>query len=134
MKAAYKCFIPLLNALTLLQLSTVVSICLHNSRAFLKCSQCDICVDSFTCTWDFILHATICKHIHMVCIKLNKYPCTCESIDLEKIPSNNCFCEASTSRTKALELCKQIETAVLNCTNVSAINNGMKHLHAALMH
>ena len=34
---------------------------------------------------------------------------------------------------KALELCKQIETAVLNCTNVSAINNGMKHLYAAFM-
>ena len=57
-----------------------------------------------------------------------------ESIDLEKYLQTTASDEASTSRTKALELCKQIETAVLNCTNVSAINNGMKHLHAAFMH
>ena len=131
----------------------------------LKCSQCDICVHSFTCTcMDFILHATICKHIHMVCIKLKQIDgsdstteialqlsaepaelvdtveeqpeqvSTSESIDnLEKYLQTTASDEASTSRTKALELCKQIETTVLNCTNVSAINNGMKHLHAALM-
>ena len=59
---------------------------------------------------------------------------TSESIDnLEKYLQTTASDEASTSRTKALELCKQIETTVLNCTNVSAINNGIKHLHAALM-
>ena len=41
--------------------------------------------------------------------------------------------EASTSKAKALELCKQIEATLLNCKSASAINNGIKHLNAALM-
>ena len=35
----------------------------------LSCLTCKVCVHSFTCTcMDFILHATVCKHIHIVCL------------------------------------------------------------------
>ena len=33
----------------------------------LRCKACDICVHQYTCTCiDYILHSTICKHIHLV--------------------------------------------------------------------
>src|SRR5215469_8128550 len=36
----------------------------------LKCELCKVCVHSFTCTCrDFVLHCTICKHIHAVCLR-----------------------------------------------------------------
>ena len=36
----------------------------------LTCSSCPTCVHMYTCTClDFSLHTTVCKHVHMVCIK-----------------------------------------------------------------
>lgn len=38
----------------------------------LICSQCDICIHSYSCTCpDFLIQHTICKHIHVVIIKKN---------------------------------------------------------------
>ena len=38
-----------------------------STNCLLRCSDCNICVHEFTCTCpDSVIHATICKHIHLL--------------------------------------------------------------------
>ena len=46
-----------------------------------RCNKCDICICSYSCTcMDYLIHATICKHIHLVNIFSH--------LDLEQIKSS----------------------------------------------
>ena len=41
----------------------------HNCRCSIKCRQCGVCPELFTCSCvDYALHSTACKHIHLVCL------------------------------------------------------------------
>ncbi|XP_011407648.1 PREDICTED: uncharacterized protein LOC100639460 [Amphimedon queenslandica] len=38
----------------------------------IRCSTCDVCVHSYSCTcMDYLIHSTICKHIHLVEMSFN---------------------------------------------------------------
>ena len=40
---------------------------LDNCSCKLHCRSCDVCVHMFSCTcMDFLIHSTVCKHIHLV--------------------------------------------------------------------
>ena len=40
---------------------------LDNCSCKLRCRSCDVCVHMFSCTcMDFLIHSTVCKHIHLV--------------------------------------------------------------------
>ena len=146
---------------------------------------------------DFILHATMCKHIHFVKVyldsSLNEVSSinTTNNVDTSTAVSQHTFaaeegessvlvettsvhedeisdvhvqfteettesCSAvaendnpditfvqylwkclqikptsSSTRDRAISLCKKIEIALLNCTNMDAIMTGMKHINAA---
>ena len=41
--------------------------CAHNTNCKITCTDCGICVHSYTCTCaDYLIKGTICKHIHLV--------------------------------------------------------------------
>ena len=143
----------------------------------LCCQICKVCVHSFSCDcMDYILHATICKHIHMVQMQhsqqsssldpneigdavssslppplsssCSKSPdlvtsATPTLLDLEAMSSveylSNCISgkitpdRQSTGKKKALEVCKQVELAIIQSDNDEAVSAGMKYLNATLL-
>lgn len=150
---------------------TVTKVMVGSCSCQLRCRTCGVFVHDFTCTCiDFIVHATVCKHIHFIKLHLNStIPTTSEdlspSIDLnadmqhafaedetvqstdktteifsvssveylskclQRKPTPTCTC--TSARNRATSLCKKIEVALLNCTNMDAIRTGIKHLNAA---
>uniref|UniRef100_A0A1X7V9Y0 SWIM-type domain-containing protein n=1 Tax=Amphimedon queenslandica TaxID=400682 RepID=A0A1X7V9Y0_AMPQE len=170
---------------------TVTTVMVGNCSCQLCCHTCGACVHDFTCTCiDFIVHATVCKHIHFIKMHLDcTIPTRSEdlssSIDLNADMQHSCAHEVEESRdlvetnsafdenetvqstdkttemcfeevqknnvssvqylskclqrkptptsakNRATSLCKKIEVALLNCTNMDAIATGMKHLNAA---
>ena len=59
-----------------------------DSQCSLKCSNCNICVHTYTCSCvDFLLYSTICKHIHLVhqCREINERKTgVCEELIAER--------------------------------------------------
>ena len=46
---------------------TVTKVMTQSCSCSLRCSSCGVCVHTYMCTcMDFILHSTVCKHIHLV--------------------------------------------------------------------
>ena len=52
--------------------SSVTRVMVDSCSCYLRCRTCGVCVHIFMCTcMDFILHATVCKHIHFVKVYLD---------------------------------------------------------------
>ena len=46
---------------------TVEKLSNNSCSCKVRCNRCDICICSYSCTcMDYLIHATICKHIHLV--------------------------------------------------------------------
>ena len=46
---------------------TVEKVSNNSCSCKVRCNRCDICICSYSCTcMDYLIHATICKHIHLV--------------------------------------------------------------------
>ena len=56
-----------IKAASLQQTHYMVEKKLENCSCKLRCSSCDVCIHSYSCTcMDFLIHSTVCKHIHLV--------------------------------------------------------------------
>ena len=55
--------------------SHVVEKLTHKWMCSMKCRQCGVCPEMFTCSCvDYALHSTACSHIHLVCLIDKGYP------------------------------------------------------------
>lgn len=127
---------------------TVTKVRTEDCSCSIRCKSCGVCVHTFTCTcMDFIVHSTICEHIHFINIL---YVGTVKNTDLEEpVPSrdldepmtsleylenqlHSVSTKHTTAKNKALALCKKIEVSLLECTNTDAKVAGAKHLQSAL--
>jgi hypothetical protein len=90
---------------------------------------------------DYLVHSTICKHIHLINIlyfpteKTANHPDSLTDIEssLEYLEThvNAGSTKHSSAKDRALSMCKEIEVSLLECTNTDAIIAGTKHLQSA---
>ena len=114
----------------------------------LFCANCHACVHMYTCTcMDATIHATVCKHVHLVNIfkttdtaNTTSPTCTC-TIDscntLEYFSSLfedtlSTDYELSTLRLQVQQQVDELKTLVKSCQHVDALRASTKHLTSAI--
>ena len=105
----------------------------------LECTLCNICVHMYSCACcDYLIHGTICKHIHLVARTTSAEPMkatppTLPVEDKEVIlqalrqppsstPSHHCL----------LAKLDDLQTLIRGCTNAEALSAAEKHITAAV--
>ena len=106
----------------------------------LRCKNCDACIHMYACTcMDSMLHATVCKHVHLVKIRTTaKVSATVPHTSTTAEYFSSVLDEKSNDQLFAL--CQQvfsklndITVLVTGCHNADALKTSSKHLTAAIM-
>ena len=107
----------------------------------LCCSSCKVCVHQYSCScMDSTLHATVCKHVHLVAMTFNKVTEDKENAEssLEYFSS---LLESKTDKKNQIATLRQqvlgkitdLSIMVTDCTNRDVLNTTSNHLNSALM-
>ena len=106
----------------------------------LRCSTCKVCVHLYSCTcMDSMLHATVCKHVHLVKMMTEKVTETAK-----KSPNNleyfSSLLDNDVQDSELVKVCKKVlcklnemDILVRNCLQISALKAASKHITSATM-
>ena len=110
----------------------------------LQCTDCEICPHNYTCTClDSILHATVCKHVHLVHMKYMQKDTNSISEDPTLLTDTYSYFTSLLSnkkpdtsltqtKTSLLKKLQKLEALVTNCQNIDAIQTANRHVQAAI--
>ena len=116
----------------------------ENCGCKLRFTDCEICAHNYTCTClDSILHATACKHVHLVHMKYMQKDTNSISEDPTLLTDTYSYFTSQLSnkkpdtsmtqtKTSLLKKLKKIEALVTNCQNIDAIQTANRHVQAAI--
>ena len=111
----------------------------------LSCANCHACVHMYTCTcMDATLHATVCKHVHLVKMTTITTACkdhaspktgTCNTLQyfsnlFEDTKSTDC--KLSTLRLQVQHQIDELNTLVRSCQHADALKASTQHLASAI--
>ena len=107
----------------------------------LLCRQCGVCPHNYKCTClDSILHATVCKHIHLVVMEMGMI--SEQQPSLQKVDTIDYFSDLLTPsklQTDLLALKDTLNSAICTiqvntsqCTDLYTLNTVLPHLRAAI--
>ena len=108
-----------------------------------KCKECDICPHMYVCSClDATLHATVCKHVHLVEMTYNQHTnkpiSTTETTEIDYDYFTNIMSQEKNppnlllTKTKFLQHLTELEMIAKSCTNQEAILAATKHVRAAM--
>ena len=112
----------------------------HDCRCSIKCRQCGVCPDLFTCTCvDFAIHSTACKHIHLVNMELCTDTDTTQSTSDHPVvnvqeESFTDICPSNTLKQltqKVTTKANDIQIAAEHCKSASTLAAAISHLTSA---
>lgn len=122
------------------------TVCLEQERCTqdcaLECTQCNICLHMYSCAcYDHLIHATICKHIHLVAMTLqSESPPQDQSgssitedteVILEAVKQPNPLA-LGPGRSRLLGKLENLSALVMDCSTTEALTAVEKHIAAAL--
>ena len=104
------------------------------------CRDCNICPHIYTCTClDATLHATVCKHVHLVCIQNGNSNKTIMMQTNDYTYFNDVLFQNLTETTdlnadkqKLLSCLKELENEIKVCNEIDSIHTARKHVQAAV--
>ena len=100
-----------------------------NGNCALKCQECNICVDTYSCNCsDALIHHTICKHIHLIASTNHHLASKCASTSFDQdhdsllaaLQTN--VSEASHIKNTIIRELSSLSTQVQQCENLSALS------------
>ena len=106
------------------------------------CHDCQICPHAYTCTClDAIIHATICKHVHLVHMNTSDHFFSNKrtSSDMDYLYFSNVLSskrkktDLETAKESLLLKVHSLEMAIRECNTVNAIQAVNKHVQAAIV-
>ena len=106
----------------------------------LRCANCDVCIHMYSCTCiDSMLHATVCKHVHLVKMRTTKVSenVSHASTNVEyfsHLLEDKCDDgQLSALRQQVLSKLNTMIVLVTSCHSTDALKTSSKHVTSALM-
>ena len=111
----------------------------------LCCSTCKVCKHTYSCTcMDATMHATVCKHVHLVNMTTKAVVETAQNIKMQthtqtklnyfsKLLDDGEECEVSKLHQKLLHKVSELSVLLRNCKNIDDFRAARNHITSAMI-
>ena len=106
----------------------------------LRCSKCRVCPHAYSCSClDATLHATVCKHVHLVHMTQRARTVPVPDSDTQSMDFSSYFHSQPGSvhsiigvRTTLLGKLNELQVLISNCNQIDALQSSKQHITAAI--